>query len=89
MCDEADPVEFLVNGRSVVYDTCLKSTPAYNMTFATMGLWVIAAILIGLLKLPEKGEHCNEAEADTKQVLPTKKNMAEEIVGKQWWCLSA
>ncbi|KAL7557304.1 hypothetical protein ACA910_016264 [Epithemia clementina (nom. ined.)] len=39
------------NGNEIVYDTCTKDTLAYNLTFATIALWAVAAVLFSVVRL--------------------------------------
>lgn len=52
-CENADPLTFTFdNGQVAVYDSCEKNTAAYNLTFATMAMFMLGAIGIGCLPYP-------------------------------------
>ena len=60
LCEDSEPIEVVFetegNGSSqtVIYDTCLHDTVAYTLTFVTMFMWVVLAIMIGFVPLVER-----------------------------------
>jgi hypothetical protein len=67
LCKDAEEVVVVVDDELVVvYDECSKTTTAYNITFATMGLWVLASFLVLMTPLQNR-EQQEEKEQDVIQ----------------------
>mmetsp|Transcript_7026 Transcript_7026/g.14407 ORF Transcript_7026/g.14407 Transcript_7026/m.14407 type:complete len:201 (+) Transcript_7026:262-864(+) len=80
LCEDAEPFEAVVGGRTAVYDTCEKDTPAYNLTFATMAMWVVLAIFVGVMRIPYASRDEEEDVDIETEDHPTAKNKAEHVV---------
>mmetsp|Transcript_26489 Transcript_26489/g.74125 ORF Transcript_26489/g.74125 Transcript_26489/m.74125 type:complete len:322 (+) Transcript_26489:159-1124(+) len=62
LCKDTSFTHVGSDGRSIVYDECDNDTPAYNLTFATIGAWLVATALLCSLPSPSGCDACNTVD---------------------------
>jgi hypothetical protein len=81
LCEESNFTTTADNGTTeLLWNTCDKSTTAYNITFATIALWVVACILICCIPY---GDTIDDVHGDCGQKIVDKDKGEEEDTEQQ------
>ena len=69
LCEGQDPITSVNEaGQTIVYDECSNSTPTYNITFATIALWLAVAVLAFLLPTSLNSHHTRNLHFDLQHI---------------------